>query len=216
MEIPMSFQFKSLDKKKGFFGPISSTNCILVLVFPQKKIGFIPSDKYTSLKCTLYLKSNAKMLANGINFAFKFNYKKKIIHSVNFYTFFLIHSLMLITPQGHKKKRGELHLMLQVSTSDQEHSQLLDHHKRLLKIFLTHELLAQKSAPYEWRDEFCLETLQILTQHAVQGRMSRLETAASRWQVYCMTHAILPLDYRVFTPILEKIRMYIHTKFLSG
>lgn len=50
------------------------------------------------------------------------------------------------------------------------------------------------------------ETLTILTQHAVQGRMSRDETALARWIVYCQTHAVLPLDHRVFTPILEKLR----------
>ena len=39
--------------------------------------------------------------------------------------------------------------------------------------------------------------------------MSRLETALTRWTVYCQIHTILPLDFRVFNPILERIRAHV-------
>ena len=41
--------------------------------------------------------------------------------------------------------------------------------------------------------------------------MSRLETAMTRWIVYCQIHTILPLDFRVFTPVLERIRSHAQT-----
>ena len=39
--------------------------------------------------------------------------------------------------------------------------------------------------------------------------MSRVDTAMSRWLVYAQTHALLPLDLRVFPPILERLRAYL-------
>ena len=45
----------------------------------------------------------------------------------------------------------------------------------------------------------------------LQGRMSRVDTAMSRWLVYAQTHALLPLDLRVFPPILERLRGYLQT-----
>ena len=43
----------------------------------------------------------------------------------------------------------------------------------------------------------------------LQGRMSRVDTAMSRWLVYAQTHGLLPLDLRVFPPILERLRNYL-------
>ena len=106
--------------------------------------------------------------------------------------------------------------MLQVSTNDQDHKLVLDHHRRLLKILLTNELLSRNCDQYEWKDDFKNETLQILAQHAVQGRMNRLETAMTRWLVYCQIHSILPLDHRVFNPILDKVRMHVNSMSLKG
>ena len=82
-------------------------------------------------------------------------------------------------------------------------------HRRLLRILLAHELLKNECKPFEWKDEFANEALHILAQHAVQGRMSRVDTAMSRWLVYAQTHALLPLDLRVFPPILERLRGYL-------
>ncbi len=51
----------------------------------------------------------------------------------------------------------------------------------------------------------------ILAQHAVQGKLTGSETALARWLVYAHTHCDLPLDYRVFHPILEKLNHFITT-----
>ena len=42
--------------------------------------------------------------------------------------------------------------------------------------------------------------------------MSRVETAMTRWLVYVQLHLHLPFDYRVFTPILEKLRKHLQTR----
>lgn len=119
------------------------------------------------------------------------------------------------------KNRGEIHLQVHLSTSDKPHQVIINEHQRLLRILLSHELVKRNAAPYAWKDSFAKETLQILAQHAVQGKMSRDETALIRWLVYCQTHFILPLDYRVFTPILEKLRKFLQVgevdpKLLAG
>ena len=121
--------------------------------------------------------------------------------------------------QGNARERGRIRLSLQVSTNSnggEKKNWVCDQHRRLLKILLTDELLARNSDQYEWKDDFKPETLHILAQHAVQGRMSRLATAMTRWIVYTQIHAILPLDYRVFNPILDKIRVNIHAQPLRG
>ena len=118
--------------------------------------------------------------------------------------------------QAIKRNRGELNLVLQISTTDKEHSIVLEEHRRLLKILLTHELLTTNAEQFQWKDEFSKEALLILTPHAIQGRMNRFETAMIRWLVYCEIHNILPLDYRVFTPILDKIRSHVLEKSMQG
>eukprot|EP00095_Tigriopus_kingsejongensis_P000958 maker-scaffold83_size396513-snap-gene-0.15 protein:Tk00958 transcript:maker-scaffold83_size396513-snap-gene-0.15-mRNA-1 annotation:"conserved hypothetical protein" len=109
------------------------------------------------------------------------------------------------------KPRGEIHLQVHLSTSDKPHQTIINEHQRLLRILLSYELLNRNASPYSWKDSFNKETLQILAQHAVQGRMSRDQTALARWFVYCQTHFILPLDYRVFPPILDKLRKYLQS-----
>ena len=66
------------------------------------------------------------------------------------------------------------------------------------------------------KEDFSKEALLILKQHAIQGRMDRFQTAMIRWLVYCEIHNILPLDYRVFTPILDKIRCHVLEKSMQG
>ena len=44
-----------------------------------------------------------------------------------------------------------------------------------------------------------------------QGKLTGADTALARWLVYAHTHVDLPLDYRVFLPILEKLRYAIAT-----
>jgi len=47
--------------------------------------------------------------------------------------------------------------------------------------------------------------------HLLQGKLTGADTALARWLVYAHTHVDLPLDYRVFLPILEKLRYAIAT-----
>jgi BAI1-associated protein 3 len=101
-----------------------------------------------------------------------------------------------------KKERGEIHLIQHLFTREDQ----LTEHTRLLKVLLSHELIKRNCAAYTWRDNFSKETLQILAQHAIQSRMSRVDTALTRLLVYCQMHLVLPLDCRVFIPILEKLR----------
>ena len=79
-------------------------------------------------------------------------------------------------------------------------------HTRLLKVLLSHKLIKRNCAAYTWRDNLSKETLQVLAQHAIQSRMSRVDTALTRLLVYCQMHPVLPLDCMVFIPILEKLR----------
>ena len=101
-----------------------------------------------------------------------------------------------------EKERGEIHLIQHLFVRETE----LSHHIRLIKVLISHELVKRKCEAYNWRDNFSPETLQILAQHAIQSRMSRVDTALSRFFVYCQIHQVLPLDCRVFIPILEKLR----------
>ena len=50
---------------------------------------------------------------------------------------------------------------------------------------ISHEIIKRNSCAYEWRDQLGRETLQILAQHAVQCRLSRVDTALTRLLVYC-------------------------------
>ena len=76
----------------------------------------------------------------------------------------------------HKKERGEIHLIQHLFVRETK----LSDHIRLIKVLLSHELVKRKCEAYGWRDNFSEETLQILAQHAIQSRMSRVDTALSR------------------------------------
>ena len=101
-----------------------------------------------------------------------------------------------------RKERGELHLIQHLFVREHQ----LQDHLKLLKVLLSTELVRRKVSAYSWRDNFSRETLQTLAQHAIQARMSRVDTALTRFFVYCEVHQVLPLDCRVFIPILEKLR----------
>ena len=44
---------------------------------------------------------------------------------------------------------------------------------------ISHELIQRRSQPFEWKDEFCKETLQVLAQHAVQVWLINLQKCFS-------------------------------------
>ena len=50
----------------------------------------------------------------------------------------------------------------------------------------------------------------------MQGKLSGADTALARWLVFCHTHCDLPLDYRVFKPILEKLCSDHPSKFVHS
>lgn len=66
------------------------------------------------------------------------------------------------------KHKGLVHLLLHLSTNSQKRATMAAQHRRLLRILLAHELLRKECKPFEWRDEFAVEALNILAQHAVQ------------------------------------------------
>jgi hypothetical protein len=108
-----------------------------------------------------------------------------------------------------RRSRGELHLQLHLSTSEKEHAVTVADHRRLLRVLMAYELLSRSVAPHAWKEAFSAESLHILAQHAVQGQMSRNETTLTRWVVYCQAHAAFPIDYRVFTPMLDRVRKVV-------
>ena len=127
-------------------------------------------------------------------------------------------------PDTRKQKdRGEIHLSLSLS-SDKDQHLTSQEHRHLLKILFAHELqksnvsdlfdfsklilhnlTCSQAAPFTWNGELSRESVLILAQHAVQGKLTGADTALARWLVFCHTHCDLPLDYRLFCPILEKL-----------
>ena len=75
-------------------------------------------------------------------------------------------------------------------------------------------MLMLQAAPFTWNGEFSRESVLILAQHAVQGKLTGADTALARWLVFCHTHCDLPLDYRVFFPILEKLAFALNNCLL--
>ena len=89
-----------------------------------------------------------------------------------------------------------------------------------------------QAAPFTWNGEFSRESVLILAQHAVQGKLTGADTALARyakfmkksrndeyfarWLVFCHTHCDLPLDYRLFHPILEKISYALDNSLLHA
>lgn len=104
-----------------------------------------------------------------------------------------------------QKQRGEVHLTLTLST-EKDQCLTSQEHRHLLKILFAFELQRSSAAPFTWNGEFSQESVLILAQHAVQGKLTGADTALARWLVFSHTHCDLPLDYRIFYPILEKLR----------
>ena len=63
-----------------------------------------------------------------------------------------------------------------------------------------------QAEPFTWNGTFSRHSVTILAQHAVQGKLEGKDTALARWLVYAHTHCDLPLDYRVFVPILDQLQ----------
>ena len=50
-----------------------------------------------------------------------------------------------------------------------------------------------QAQPFTWAGEMSRESVLILAQHAVQGKLTGADTALARWLVFCHTHSDLPL-----------------------
>ena len=103
-----------------------------------------------------------------------------------------------------RKKRGDIHVRILLSTEKDQNLTSQEHKHLLLKLF-AYELQREHPDPFTWNGTFSKESVTILAQHAVQSKLTGAETALARWLVYVHTHRDLPLDYRVFHPILEKL-----------
>ncbi len=124
--------------------------------------------------------------------------------------------LPLEKPDSTKwKHRGDIKVALTLST-EKDQSLTSQEHKHLLKILFGNELQTSQvmrikqfsflncikslkylqAQPFKWNGTFCKESVSILAQHAVQGKLTGAETALARWLVYAHTHCDLPLDYR--------------------
>ena len=139
--------------------------------------------------------SNSQAVETGKNFNFVREKSENRTIFIQWFSF-----------KNSSSERGEIFLQLHLSFATEGNLDHVKAHKRLLRVLMAHELVRLDPKPYSWRDDFSAESLAILAQHAVQGRMNRDETALVRWAVYCKVHAVLPLDYRVFTPVLDKLR----------
>ncbi len=95
----------------------------------------------------------------------------------------------------HRQQRGEVRTRLALS-AEKDQNLVSQEHKHLLKILFANELQSSQAQPFQWNGTFCKESVLILAQHAVQGKLTGAETALARWLVYAHTHCDLPLDYR--------------------
>lgn len=119
-------------------------------------------------------------------------------------------------PETKKQKaRGEIHLTMTLST-EKDQQLTSQEHRHLLKILFAYELQRTNAMPFTWNGDFSRESVLILAQHAVQGKLTGADTALARWLVFCHTHCDLPLDYRVFLPILEKLSYALDNSLLHA
>ena len=72
-----------------------------------------------------------------------------------------------------------------------------------------------QAEPFTWNGIFSKNSVMILAQHAVQGKLEGKDTALARWLVYAHTHCDLPLDYQVFVPILDQLKYAMNSSLFS-
>jgi hypothetical protein len=85
-------------------------------------------------------------------------------------------------------------------------------HKILLKQCLFDELEVSKDAPYRCIGKFCAQADNLLTQHAVQGGMSLIDTIFVKWDVFCEVHSKYCLSFVAFIELLEMLTLPIQNK----
>ena len=104
-----------------------------------------------------------------------------------------------------QKRRGDIRISMSLST-EKDQNFVPQEYRHLLKILFTYELHNCQAEAFTWNGTFSRDSVTILSQHAVQGNLTVTDTALARWLVYAHTHNDLPLDYRVFVPVLEQLK----------
>ena len=118
-------------------------------------------------------------------------------------------------PDGKSKRfRGEVRTGLTLST-EKDQNLTAQEHRHLLKILFSYELQHSQAEPFSWNGTFNKNSVTVLAQHAVQGKLEGKDTALARWLVYAHTHCDLPLDYRVFVPILDQLKYAMNSNLFS-
>jgi len=106
---------------------------------------------------------------------------------------------------GKKRDRGDIRICMSLST-EKDQNFVPQEYRHLLRTLFTYELYSCQAEAFTWNGTFSRDSVTILSQHAVQGNLTVTDTALARWLVYAHTHNDLPLDYRVFVPVLEQLK----------
>ena len=72
-----------------------------------------------------------------------------------------------------------------------------------------------QAQPFTWAGEMSRESVLILAQHAVQGKLTGADTALARWLVFCHTHSDLPLGDTPLTVTWGILNFVIHPRAIS-
>ena len=119
-----------------------------------------------------------------------------------------------VSSKRSKRSRGSVRVKLQLST-EKDQNFVPQEYRHLLKILFTYELHNCQAEPFTWNGTFSRDSITILGQHAIQGNLTVTDTALARWLVYAHTHVDLPLDYRVFVPVLGHLRNAFNNSLFS-
>ncbi|XP_061703344.1 BAI1-associated protein 3 isoform X2 [Syngnathoides biaculeatus] len=108
------------------------------------------------------------------------------------------------------KVQGECHLILKLFTSQRDTTlskkeSNLSIHKKLLCKIVEHEHAHVKREPYNWNGQVSPPAWTVLTHHAVQTDLTRLQQAIIRWQCYSGHHRTQRVCYSLLLRLLRAI-----------
>ncbi|XP_054615348.1 BAI1-associated protein 3 isoform X2 [Dunckerocampus dactyliophorus] len=108
------------------------------------------------------------------------------------------------------KVQGECHLILKVFTSQRDtalskRESNVSIHKKLLSQIVEHEHAHVKREPYNWNGQVSPPAWTVLTHHAVQTDLTRLQQAIIRWQCYSGHHRTQRVCYSLLLRLLRAI-----------
>ncbi|XP_018323999.1 protein unc-13 homolog 4B isoform X2 [Agrilus planipennis] len=88
-------------------------------------------------------------------------------------------------------------------------------HRHLLRILLLHELESSQVSPYWWCGNFSGQAEAIITQHSVQSGLTVTDVALSQFAVYSSIHRDHPLNFALFSNLIDKLIKPIQTMTVS-